>query len=260
MITPLSLVHRTHPIRNAIPLLVPLSFLTALPSVPLPGSASFSILLWVFVAHILRLHLPHYPSPLFLFSHRRTLPLANFLSGGLSRIIFPPVLFFLPALLVASFLVSISMADVFLQTFLLNIPSPSPMETRIAFLYLFAAIIFLLNSSFFVLATTLFSSSQKDMDSWDQYSTEVGHMARMALIDTITPYAGLYVFPPPFNIIHLLFIRIPRSVTLLLGAGAMWGGVAEKTLWRVIVGPFVLVSTALYRSPLQWISHGRAIS
>jgi hypothetical protein len=163
--------------------------------------------------------------------------------------IYPSVLFFLPALLVASFLLSFSVANIFLKAFVhpLDIPSPSPMETRVAFLYLFATILVLLTSSCFLLATILFSPSQKNMDPWDRYSPEVGHMARMALIDTIVPYAGLYKFPPPFNILHLLLIRIPRSGANLLGIGSVWGAEAEKVIWRVIVGPSVVVFTVLYR-------------
>ena len=254
MFTPLSLVHIPYAIPNAIPLFVPLAFLMNVPSVPVPGSISFTILLWIFGLHILRLHLPRSPSPLFLFSHHHTLPLANFLTQGLSRMIYPSVLFFLPALLVASFLLSLSVANISLDVLvhLLHLPSPAPMETRVAFLYLFAIILILLTSSCFLLATTLFSSSQKNTDPWDRFSPEVGHMARMALVNTITPYAGLYKFPPPFNILHLLFIRIPRSGANLLGIGAMWGAEAERVLWRVMVGPSVVVFTILY-----WIRYGR---
>ena len=253
--TPLSLVHIPNAISNALPLFVPLAFLLNVPSVPVPGSISFTILLWVFGLHILRLHLPRSPSPLFILSHRRTLPLASFLTRGLSRMIYPSVLFFLPALLAASFLLSFSVADVFLNALihLLHIPSPSPMETRVAFLYLFAAILILLTSSCSLLATTLFSPSQKNIDLWDRYSPEVGHVARMALVDTIAPYAGLYKFPPPFNILHLILIRIPCSGANLLGIGAGWGAEAEKVLWRVMVGPSVVVFTVLY-----WIRFGRA--
>lgn len=257
--TPLSLVHRPYTILNALPLFVSLAFLIGFTLVPLPGSVSFIILLWIFVLHILRLHIPISPSPLFLFSHHRSLPLAAFLSHGLFRMIFPAVVFFLPGLLVASSLISFSLADWFSKGFVhpLHIPSPSPMATRLTFLYLFAVILILLISSFFLLATTLFSPHQKSADPWDRYSPEVGHMARMALVDAIVPCAGLYKFPPPFNILHLLLIRIPRNGALLLGIKAAWGGVAEKALWRVIVGPFVVVSTVLHWAPLKWIRYGR---
>jgi hypothetical protein len=254
---PLSLVHCPYSIPNTMLLFVPLAFVLSIPSVPLPGTASFSILLWVFVFHILRLHLPYSPSPLFLFSHHRTLPLASFLSHGLSRMILPSVLFFLPVFLVASFLLSISLADIFLKGFVLplQIPPPSPMATRLTFLYLFAMVLLLLMSSIFLLATALFSPSQKNIDPWDRYSLEVGHMARMALINTISPYVGLCKFPPPFNIMHLLLIRIPRSGALLLGIGVAWGAEAEKALWRVMVGPFVVaISSVLYWAPLQWMN------
>ena len=239
---PLSFVHRSRPFPNTIPLLVPFAFLISFPSVPLPGSAAFGVLLWAFVLYILRLHLPCAPSPLFLLLHHRTLPLASFLSHGLFRMIFPSVLFFFPVLMLASFLLSLSMADMLLKVFVLivHVPSPSPMETRITFLFLFAGSPVLLIFSTFLLPTTLFPS-QKNMDPWDQYSEEVGHMARTALIDAIAPYTGLYRFPPPFNAIHLL-INIPRSA---LGVGATWGSVAEKALWRTTVGPFMVVFAVL---------------
>jgi hypothetical protein len=49
---------------------------------------------------------------------------------------------------------------------------------------------------------------------------------------------------------HLL-IRIPHFGAHLLGIEVAWGAVAEKALWRVIVGPFVIIFTVL---SLQWIA------
>jgi hypothetical protein len=246
MFIPLSLVHGPHPFSNAIPLLVPFAFLISLPSMPSPGSGAFTILLWAFVLHTLRLLLPYTPSLLFLLSHNRTLPLATFLRLGLSRTVVTSVLFFFPLLLVASFLVSFSMADVFLKTFVLlvDISLPSPMQTRVAFLCLFVVTLVLLLSSISLLGATLVSVSQQDMDPWNRYSREVGHMSRMALVDAIAPYTGPYKFPPPFNVMHLL-IRIPRFGAYLLGTEVGWSTVAEKALWRVIVGPFVVIFTVL---------------
>jgi hypothetical protein len=168
------------------------------------------------------------------------------------RTIITSVLFFFPLLLVASFLVSFSMADILLKAsaLLVEISLPSPMETRIAFLYLFAVTLVLLLFSIFLLGAAPVPVSQENMDTWDQYSREVGHTARMALVDAIAPYVGLYRFPPPFNVMHLL-IRIPHFGAHLLGIEVAWGAVAEKALWRVIVGPFVIIFTVL---SLQWIA------
>lgn len=253
---PLSFVICARPFPNAISLLVPVAFLTSFPSLPLPGSVSFSILLWAFVLLVLRLHLPSTPSPVFLLSHRRTLPLAVFLSHSFVQIIFPSLLFFLPAFLVTSFLLSFSLADILLKILTFSSPSidissthPAPMETRTAILSLFGIILLLLIVSVFMHAATLLLPSQEYSDPWDRYSRRVGYKARVALLDAFASYPGLYTFPPPFNVVRLL-VWVPRQ---LFGSGTSYGKTAEKVVWRCAVGPFMIV-VAILCSSLEHIT------
>ena len=247
---PLSFVITPRPLLNSISLLVPLAFLTSFPSVPLPGSLSFSILLWALVLLVLRLHFPRTPSPLFLLSHHKMLPFIIFLFHGLSQAIFPPVLLFLPAFLIVSFLLSFSLTDLFLkitiaQLHLANmLPSPAPMETRIAFLYLFSIIAILLISSVLLLGARPPLLSQRKPEHWDRYSPRVGHAARKTLLNAFKSYPGLYTFPPPFNII-LLLVWIPRTIARFLRGGDVYGVQVERILWRCTVGPFTVLVTIL---------------
>src|SRR5262249_32932217 len=146
------------------------------PTLPSPGSIPFDLLLWAFVLHVVKLHLPTPPSPLFLFSQNRTLPLAIFVSRGISRVILPSVLFFLPALLFAMFVLSFSLMDILPNIVAVHLPpvhlsssNPAPMETRITILYLLGTIIVVLVSSVFIHATALLPF-REELNPWDRYS------------------------------------------------------------------------------------------
>ncbi|KAF9455705.1 hypothetical protein BDZ94DRAFT_1277549 [Collybia nuda] len=241
---PLSFALRSRPRSSMIFLLVPLSFLLGLPFPPSPGDFSFTVLLWGFFLHILQLHLPSPPSPLFLLSKHHTLSFAVFISERLSTILCPVVLFFLPTFLFASFLLSISLVDTFGK--LLIHPSaymiqdlPSPSETRLAFLTLLIAVIGLAIFSAFALATSP-DTQVNSLHSWDKYSEEIGLAARKSYYRAIRSYSRIYTFPPPFNILHLFIIQTPELVLRTRFPRV------EKYLWRAVVGPFVILSALLF--------------
>lgn len=224
-------------------LLVPLSFLFSLPYPPSPGDFSFTVLLWGFFLHVLQLHLPNPPSPLFLLPKRRALPFAVFLSQRLSSILYPVMLFFLPTFLLASFLLSISLVDTFGVLFIYRwtqgiLQLPSPTETRLALFTFFVTVVGLTVFSAFALATSP-DSHVEVSHSWGQYSEQIGLTARKSYYRAVKLYSGPHIFPPPFNILHLLVIRIPG---FLLRTRLP---VAEKILWRITVGPFVVLSALL---------------
>lgn len=92
-------------------LLTLLAFAVCLPSVPRPQDGAYSVVLLAVSLHLLQLHLPRAPSPLFILPFDLALPLATLVQHGIFRIFIPVIAFFLPALLLALFLLSTSLSD-----------------------------------------------------------------------------------------------------------------------------------------------------
>ncbi|GBE78265.1 hypothetical protein SCP_0111480 [Sparassis crispa] len=222
-------------------LLVLLVFLYCLPSVPFPDGLAYSVLLFAFSWNVIELHIPRAPSPIFLFPFPRILPLAVLIWQGISRIFFPVVMFFLPALLLSLFLLSTSLSDIFSHLLTVDSLDPAPMETRVAFISLFAVIFSLLLCSIIMLVL-VYPSLPLDTQAhspWDQYSKPVGLEARRALVRIVVAYCAPYAFPAPFNLVELLTVRLPVSLATVLGwkEVAMRFEVVERVFWRMTIGP-----------------------
>lgn len=241
--------------RTLSSLVVVLSFLFSLPSVPLPDETSFLALHFAFILQILTIHLPSPFSPLLLAPANFSLPLMVFIRHSISRIFSPIVLFFVPVLVFATFLLSLSLADptpnIILATTHLG---PSPIQTRVASLILFVVVALLLLLSLAMGSATLPSLLHADMPHtsharrWDRYSQRVGLDARRVFLHSGVWYSRPRYFPPPFNLLQTLFIRGPVMLLILLGYRRPFSRLqaAETALWRVTVGPVIMVSAGFW--------------
>ena len=197
------------------------AFFFSLPHNPLPGDTSYSVLLWALFLHVLLLHLPRAPSPNFLFSPQATLPLATLLWHEFTRTLYPAVLFYLPATLLTSFFLSVALEDSIphfptLSTF----AAPAPMEVRVTFSILWGMFVsFMIVSSVLLV---LFSASLLPISSqlacpWDRYSVAVGLRSRRIFATAVAAYSVPYYFPPPFNLLQIIFVHIPGRRLRLFG-------------------------------------------
>ncbi|TFY56405.1 hypothetical protein EVG20_g8934 [Dentipellis fragilis] len=202
-------------------ILVILAFMSSLPSAPFAGETSYTILLFALVLHVLILHLPRPPSPNFFLAPDISLPLSTLLWYEFSRTLFPVLLFYLPAFLISTYLLSVAIADSFphfppgLMLF-----ASSPMETRQALLILWGIIYFLILASTALLvlfSASLLSLPQRPSSTWDRYSRPVGLQARRLFVATVTAYATPHPFPPPFNLLWVVFIWLPTTMLRVFG-------------------------------------------
>ena len=218
------------------------TFVFTLSSAPFPGDTPYSFLLGALLLHVLLLHLPQTPSPIFLFSPEFTVPLATVLWHQFTRTIYPCVLFFLPATILASFFLSIALEDS--VPHFLSVFTPPPMEIRIAFsvlwiiLMLFitvsAALLVLFNGSFH-------STSSQPVCSWDRYSVAVGLRSRRIFAAAVATYSEPYYFPPPFNLLQIIFVHLPRLLLRLFGKEGLVTKRIEGVLWCLTTGPLTFV-------------------
>ncbi|KAI0004292.1 hypothetical protein BJV74DRAFT_810441 [Russula compacta] len=227
------------------------AFFFTLPSTPFPGDTAYSILLGALLLHVLLLHLPRTPSPNFLLSPDVTLPLATLLCHEFPRILYPCVFFFLPATMLASFFLSIALQDSippFLAVFTLM--EPAPMEIRIAFSVLWITFMLLITISSVLLmpfSVSFLSTSSQPVCSWDRYTAAVGLRSRRIFATAVAVYSVPYYFPPPFNLLQILFVHIPHLLSQLFG----WKGSPvikhiEGILWGLTTGPLASVVAACW--------------
>lgn len=234
---------------NLIPsFIAAFAFLATLPSAPYPGGFAYALLLTAFILHILLLHIPRTPTPFLLFRPDSVLPLAELITSEFALTLRPAFLFWLPGLLVTLYLLSMSLVDdlPYLPPFHLNElrtfvnATASPMETRQAFLAL--AIIMLVLIIFSTIITILYgaslrASTQTPLDAWERYSKPVGARARQCFIGALALYASPHTFPPPFNLLQLVFVHIPVSVLHLRGVRELRAArMLESVLWWGTVG------------------------
>ena len=224
------------------------AFLFTLPSAPFPGDTSYSILLGALLLHVLLLHLPRTPSPIFLLSAEVTLPLATVLWHEFTRTLYPCFLFFLPATILATFFLSTALEDSIphLPT-VLTVLEPAPMEIRIAFSVLWIILIFFMMISAILLVlfdASFLSTSFQSVCSWDRYSVSVGLRSRRTFVTAVVAYSEPCYFPPPFNLLQILFVHLPHLLLQLFG----WKECPvieriEGVLWSLTTGPltFLLV-------------------
>ena len=222
------------------------AFIFTLPSAPLPGDTSYSSLLGALLFHVLLLHLPQTPSPIFLFSPEVTLPLATVLWHEFTRAIYPCLLFFLPATILASFFLSIALEDSiphFLGIFTLL--EPAPMEIRMAFsvLWIILVLFTMISAVLLVLFNASFiSTSSQPVCSWDRYFVAVGLRSRRTFVAAVVAYSEPYYFPPPFNLLQILFVHLPRLLLRLFGwKGSPVTEQIEGVLWYLTTGPLTFV-------------------
>lgn len=246
--------------------LILLAFVLALPSLPLPSSISFTILLWMILLRLFMYHITTIPpSPLLLVSHQYSFPLATFLTKGLARIVRPLLLLYLPIMLVACLALSVSLSGpltgplTYLRNFHAFIfppgPDPptigaAPMDTRVVFFLLCVVVILLVLSSAYIIGTStpvayvrpvIWSSTS----TWDSYSPEIGHDARVASYRAAVSYSGDYPFPPPFNLIELLLVTIPVEFIRAFGRSQLKRATIASIIWNITVRPFVVIITPL---------------
>lgn len=225
---------------NTVPFMLILLALS-LSFVPLYGlsDVSYSVVLMALSLHILQLHLCYPPTPMALFPHEQTFPLATLLWHGLSRIFIPVTAFFMPALLVTIFLLSLSLSDALGSIIPLSINS-SPLETRSAFVALFTVMFGLLICSLvmLVLVYPSLSSRPQAASPWDRYSEAIGLDARRAFTKVVVTYSASFVFIPPFNILQIVFVRIPTWILHLAMRKDLYVSLRtlDRALWRVTVG------------------------
>ncbi|OJA12055.1 hypothetical protein AZE42_06697 [Rhizopogon vesiculosus] len=215
--------------------LVFLAFKFTLPSVPLPGNTSFSVLHIAFLLQLILLHLPTSPSLPVAINPKHAIPLSTVLLHGATSLLMPVIFFFLPALLLATFLVSASLAD----TFLLVLPKhlDVPIDSRFSFFVLFITMIVLLLGALGITSAMFptLASSSASTSKWDRYSREIGLRARRTFVEALIQYED-YRFPVPFNVLQLL-VRVPCVALSLLGHPVTpYMELMERVVWRVSVG------------------------
>lgn len=253
---PVVLLARPLTWKSAPALMVLLAILFTLPATPLPEDSGFMLLYLALVVQTLLLHFPLPPSPLFLLPPHETLPLSLLLTHSMSRLFFPTLVFFIPALLLSTTLLSLSLIDTTFQLTLFSMTDASPMQTRTAFL-LFGALVFILfflslvvgAAKFPVLSTTDESNSPNGT-RWDRFSKRIGLDARRAFVSSLLRYnpKDSYYFPPPLNILQVLFIRLP-GLMLFVFRGSKPSPIlktVERALWRATVGPIACIVAGLW--------------
>ncbi|KAI0053283.1 hypothetical protein FA95DRAFT_717743 [Auriscalpium vulgare] len=225
--------------------LVSSAFILSLPSSPFPGDSSYSVLLVAFCVHIMLLHLPRTPSPNFILAPDVTLPLSTLLWYEFTRTLYPVVLFYLPAILVSTYFLSVALADSIPRFVVLPFTTASPMETREAFVLLWALIGFLVVSSTILLvlfSASMMATSPRPLSPWDRYSQPVGYQARRIFTTAVITYSAPNFFPPPFNLLDLFFIRLPTVILRIAGRKDLsFMNRTRIILWRCTVAPIGLV-------------------
>lgn len=229
------------------------AFLFTLPEQPTPGGIAYGMLLVSIIMHILLLHLPRTPSPIFLLEPGTALPLSTLLFIQSVQTIAPILLYYIPGLLVALYLLFESLKDDWFTVppaFIANSSvqsSAAPMETREAFL---ALSVLLLVMAILSTIYVMLHNSRRDPSSirgttWDRYSQQVRTRARQIFISTLVEFSPSRIFLPPFNLLQLLFVDLPMLTFRLYGLQSHRAiAVIESVLWWWTVGPCALVLAA----------------
>ncbi|KAF8898539.1 hypothetical protein BD779DRAFT_1484450 [Infundibulicybe gibba] len=216
-------------------IMVLFAFGSCLPSVPFPNNLSFDVLLWAIFIYILQLHFPFFPSPFFALLPERNIPLGVLIHDRIAQIVYPAFMFFFPALLFSFFLLSYSLSDLAPGPSTL---APAAMQTRFTFFTLVVAILALMIFTSFALVTSSFSPPPPPSSSpWDRYSPRIGQIARRKFYRALLFYSKPYTYPPPLNVACSL-LRVLGKFT-----GRWDTSLVEKYLWRILVGPLVVLAT-----------------
>ncbi|KAH9004404.1 hypothetical protein EDB86DRAFT_3210191 [Lactarius hatsudake] len=233
------------------------AFFFSLPHNPLPGDTSYSVLLCALFLHVLLLHLPRTPSPNFLVSPEASLPLATLLWHEFTRTLCPGVLFYLPAMLLASFYLSVALEDSVPHFLTLStLAGPAPMEARVTFTLLWGMLVsFMITSSALLVlfSASLLPITSESVCPWDRYSVVVGLRSRRIFATAVAAYSVPHYFPPPFNLLQILFVHVPRR--LLQPFGRKESPIVEQVegiLWNLTTGllAFVVAGCWLWTTSL----------
>ena len=226
------------------------AFLFTLSSAPFPGDTSYNLLLGALLLHVLLLHVPRTPSPIFLLSPEVTLPLATVLWHEFTRTLYPCFLFFLPATILASFFLSIALEDSIPHfPTVLTLLEPAPIEIRITFsvLWIILMLFMMISAVLLVLFNASFlSTSFQPIYSWDRYSVAVGLRSRRTFVTAVAAYSEPCYFPPPFNLLQILFVHLPHLLLQLFGwKEFLITEEIEGVLWYLTTGPLTFVVLAV---------------
>lgn len=227
-------------------LLAFVSFIYCLPAFPYAGESPYILLLAALVLHTISLHLPIAPGLNFIYAPRQSLPLATLLWAEFTTTFSTILLFYFPAFVLASYLLSVALADSIPQG-----PNPdvfrllaAPMETRQAFVALWVVIVLLIliSTGQLIMFKSSSNSSEQSSDPWDRYSRTIGLRARRRFVRVLTDYSTPYFFPVPLNLLQVLLIRLPAGI-LHWTAGVKLRMVqhVEAVLWRCTVGPIAML-------------------
>ncbi|KAJ4486354.1 hypothetical protein J3R30DRAFT_3366570 [Lentinula aciculospora] len=219
-----------------------LAFLSKVPSAPFPSDFAFNILLLSLPLLFIQLHLPFPPNPFLLFWPEQCLPLAVLIVSGVFGTIVKVSLFFLPVLLLSIFSLSYALSDIFLLPSLFMVPAPMPTRELFFIVVISIFIVLILSVLIIVLA---FDSAPPGYSSWDQYSASIGQRARIQFYHSVIRYSKPYPFPPPLNILYFAFIAVPAYALPYFDISSDFLLILQQNLWRVVVGPFVVVARLL---------------
>lgn len=251
-----AMLARPWTIKMLSPLLVVLAFLLSMPSWP-----SFSTMQLAFATQLISIHLPSPSSPFLFIPPRLSLPLMVLIKRSIFLIFTPIVLFYLPAILLAAILLSLSLADTSLNLNpILDYSTTSPMGSRITFITLFGILALLLLLALVTGAAALPSLCKADLPStsyestWDAYGPRIGLCAREEFVRTLVWYSTPCYFPPPFNILQIFISGGPSALWILAGYQQPHKGLhtLEKFVWRVTVGPLVTLVAIIWLWNLRY--------
>jgi len=222
------------------------AFLLPFPSLPQPEDGFFDVLSTVFALHIWGLQIPSPISPLLIYDLPKSIPLAEFVHRSIMGGLTPTLFYFGPALIVSILLLSFSLDGdyVWLVQSLLESTSlgiPAPMETRSVFLVIVFVIASGLVFSIFATTVAVAASSypfQTSSNTWDRFGAEIGHRSRVVAVSACAMFSEPYLYPPPFNLLHAIFIVPLDFCARMSGRSVGWVKMLDVGLWRLVVLPF----------------------
>ncbi|KAI0374236.1 RNI-like protein [Pilatotrama ljubarskyi] len=228
-------------------LIVLLSFVPRFPLRPIPGDFAFSTVHFAFFYEVILLHLPTQNSPLFLFPPDQVLPLAVLAWRGLSGVV-TTAIYFLPGVLFAFIIFALSFSDWGPWFWGQSVVAyPPPFDTRVTLFALFVTMLLfqccLLVYSVFV-QPFLAAYEDAKPTSWDRYTKSVGFQARLVFARQVRLYGTMPYYPAPFNLVQVLFVRLPRLFVVLARRRKSFLEkitVVDRVLWRLPTCPEIIL-------------------
>jgi len=218
---------------------------------PRINDSTYILFLFSLSTHVIQIQLPLYPSPILLFPSVRTLPISCIFYTIVTQIFLPAILFFLPIFLLVSFLLSLSLSDVFIILRPHTLFEPAPENARFAFVILGSLILALFSSliTYMVLASPTVAPIRRAILTWDAYGTKVGLATRRAFYGAVRHYSRPFHFPAPLNILEVLIIRIPCLLLRAFKRGELASRVEntlKPVLWTFTVFPLAVAFASIW--------------